>query len=165
MPARDQGYQRFHERTATGDRRMVIRQGGGLTIETGGTLTVDGSFAYAGRADSAEIIVGAAVGNTRTITIQLKDGNGADCATIQTVTLHVFVDVDGSAWATTGGTTGIAIGGSGSLLVVVSKLQFSARSDASGALEVTWTDTGSEVAYLGVATASGGMTISAALTI
>lgn len=112
----------------------------------------------------ATITVGAENTNVRAITIQLKDANGADIASRQAVDIVVLADANGDAFATTGGSTGIAIGTDGALLAIVAKKYFKAISEADGDIDLTWTDTGTEAAYLGVILPSGRMVISAALT-
>lgn len=113
----------------------------------------------------ATITVGAEDTNVRAITIQLKDANGADVAARTVVDVYVLADANGDAIATTGGSTGIAIGTDGAILAtVVAKKHFRVISEADGDIDLTWTDTGTEVAYLAVVLPTGRMVISAALT-
>jgi len=112
----------------------------------------------------AAITVGAEAGDARTITVQLKDSNGANIAYVAEVGINVLLDATGTDWAATGGSTGIAIGASGKLLTVVAKKRFIARTTAAGLLVLTWTDSGTEAAYLGVVLPSGRTVISSALT-
>lgn len=112
----------------------------------------------------AEITVGAEATNVRAITIQLKDANGDDITSRQVVQAFVFADASGNAFATTGGSTGIAIGTDGALLAVVAKKQFTLISEDDGDIDLTWTDTGTEAAYLGILLPSGKLVISDALT-
>ncbi len=100
----------------------------------------------------------------RTITIQLKDSNGADLAERATVRAYVMLDANGDAFAATGGSTGIAIGTDGALLAVVAKKQFTLISEADGDIDLTWTDTGTEVAYLHLELPTGRRVVSDALT-
>ena len=111
-----------------------------------------------------DITVGAENTNVRAITIQLKDQNGADIDYRQAVDIVVLADANGDAFAATGGSTGIAIGTDGALLAVVAKKIFKSISEADGDIDLTWTDTGTEAAYLGVILPNGQMFISAALT-
>lgn len=141
----DQGYPNFMKDTGN----WVI----------GGTLDVNG------RADAATITLAAPSGSNRDITLQLQDALGNDVTEIQSVKIHVFADAAGADWATTGGSTGIVDNGAGSLLALVAKKIFAARSDATGALALRWTDTGSEVAFLGIELPSGRVLLSDALTI
>ena len=55
----------------------------------------------------------------RIITIQLKDSNGADINYVESVEIGVFSSAARTAFTTTGGTTGIAIGTDGALLALV----------------------------------------------
>lgn len=110
------------------------------------------------------ITVGAENTNVRAITIQLKDANGDDIAYREMVEIYVFADANGDAFATTGGSTGIAIGTDGALLALVAKKAFIAISEADGDIDLTWTDTGTEAAYLAVRLPTGRVVISSALT-
>lgn len=112
----------------------------------------------------AEITVGAEDNNVRDITIQLKDANGNDLTQRQMVMAVVLADAKGDAFATTGGSTGIEIGTDGALLALVAKKVFLLISEDDGDIDLTWTDTGSEAAYLGLILPNGRMIISDALT-
>ena len=112
----------------------------------------------------AEITVGAEDTNARAITIQLKDVNGKDITHRQVINAYVFADANGDAFAATGGSTGIAIGTDGALLAVVAKKAFILVSEADGGIDLTWTDTGTEAAYLALEMPSGRLVFSAALT-
>lgn len=112
----------------------------------------------------ASITVSDESANVRTITIQLKDANGNDINYVEQVELILFLDAGGLAYAVTGGSTGIAIGTDGALLAVVAKKYFLATSEADGDIDLTWTDTGTEAAYLGVRLPSGRIVMSSALT-
>ena len=112
----------------------------------------------------ATITVGAEAANVRAITIQLKDCTGADIAYAETVEIHMFADAARAAYVTTGGSTGIEIGTDGALLDVVAKKLFVAVSETDGDLDLTWTDTGTEAAYLGLRLPNGRMIMSDALT-
>ena len=102
--------------------------------------------------------------NVRAITIQLTDANGADIASRQAVHVTVLADANGDAFVSTGGSTGIAIGTDGALLAIVAKKLFLAISEADGDIDLTWTDTGTEAAYLAVILPNGKMVIGAAMT-
>jgi hypothetical protein len=112
----------------------------------------------------ATITVAAENANARAITIQLKDANGDDIAYSAVVDLYVFADAAGAAFASTGGSTGIAIGTDGALLTVVAKKYFVATSEADGDIDLTWTDTGTEAAFLAVRLPTGRVVVSSALT-
>lgn len=125
---------------------------------------VSNSIQVSAPAVDATITVGDEVTNARAITIQLKDSSGNDIVSRQMVGIVVLADANGDAFATTGGSTGIAIGTDGALLAVVAKKYFIAISEDDGDIDLTWTDTGTEAAYLGVILPSGRMIISDALT-
>lgn len=145
-------------------------------------IILSGQVDLNGLADDAVFTLAAPAGSDRDVTIQLKEGVGDDLVDqgngligtavgkpnvgyAQSVELHVFLDAAGLAYAATGGSTGIVDIGAGDLLAAVAKKVFFARSDAAGLLEVRWTDTLSEVAFLGVKLPSGRVVVSGALTI
>ena len=113
---------------------------------------------------TAIITVGAEVGNARAIAIQFKDGPGNDINYRLALLVLVLADANGDAFVGTGGTTGIAIGTDGALIALVAKKVFLAISEADGDLDLTWTDTGTEAAYLGLMMPNGRLIISSALT-
>lgn len=111
----------------------------------------------------ASITVGAEDTNVRAITIQLKDANGNDINYVEEVELVLFLTADRLAYVTTGGSTGIAIGTDGALSTIVAKKVFRATSEADGDIDLTWTDTGTEVAFLGVKLPNGRYVMSSSL--
>lgn len=112
----------------------------------------------------ATITVGAEAADARAITIQLKDAAGNDIDYVETVELIMFLNAERTAFVVTGGSTGIAIGTDGALLAVVAKKYFLATSEADGDIDLTWTDTGTEAAYLGLRLPNGRIIMSSALT-
>lgn len=110
------------------------------------------------------ITVGAEDTNVRAITIQLKDANGADIDYVETVEIIMFLNAAMTAFVATGGSTGIEAGADGALLPIVAKKYFLATSESDGDISLTWTDTGTEVAYLGVRLPNGRVVVSSALT-
>ena len=112
----------------------------------------------------ASITVGAESTNVRAITIQLKDARGNDIDYVEEVDLVLFLSADRLAYVVTGGTTGIAIGTDGALQTILAKKVFRATSEADGDIDLTWTDTGTEAAYLGVRLPNGRWVMSDALT-
>lgn len=112
----------------------------------------------------ASITVGAEASDVRAITIQLKNGYGRAINFAAEVELVVLLNAAGSDFAATGGSTGIAIGASGKLQSIVAKKRLRAISNTAGVIALTWTDTGTEVAYLAVQLPNGKRVISAALT-
>jgi hypothetical protein len=99
----------------------------------------------------------------RAITITLKDvhGNAIDYA--ETVDIVMLLNSGGTDFVATGGSTGIAIGASGKLLAIVAKKVFKAISTTSGVIALTWTDTGTEAAFLGLYLPNGMRIISSTL--
>lgn len=110
----------------------------------------------------ASITVGDESTNVRAITIQLKDANGDDIAYAENFELHVFTDATRTAYATTGGSTGVAVGTDGALLALVAKKIFKCTSEADGDWDGTWTDTATEQVALGVLLPTGRMVMSEA---
>ncbi len=111
----------------------------------------------------AEITVGAESTNVRAITIQLKDALGNDIDYVETVDVFVFADATRTAIATTGGSTGIAIGTDGAILTTVTaKKHFVVSSESDGDIDLTWTDTGTESVALGVRLPNGRFVMTAA---
>lgn len=111
----------------------------------------------------ATITVGAENTNVRAIAIQLKDANGNDVTSVQHVKIYVMANAAGTAYSS-GGSTGIAIGTDGALLALVAKKVFVATSEADGDIDLTYTDTGTDAAYLHVELPNGKIVVSAALT-
>lgn len=112
----------------------------------------------------ATITVGAEASDARAITVTFLDANGVAVDTYVRGELHVLLDAAGAAYVVTGGSTGIAQGASGKILATVAKKIFKYTSTVAGVLTLTWTDTGTEAAYLGVLLPNGRMVISSALT-
>ena len=103
----------------------------------------------------ATVTVGNEVANVRAITIQLKDSLGKDIDYVESVEIGVFLSNDRLAYVVTGGSTGIAIGTDGALLPLVAKKYFVATSEADGDIDLTYTDTGTDVAFIGVKLPTG----------
>lgn len=112
----------------------------------------------------AVITVGDENADVRAITIQLKDSNGDDINYVEEVELVLFLNAERTAYVVTGGSTGIAIGTDGALQTIVAKKVFRATSEADGDIDLTYTDTGNEVCYLGVRLPNGRYVMSSALT-
>jgi len=103
----------------------------------------------------ATVTVSAENANVRTITIQLKDANGNDIDYVESFEMAVFTDATRTAFATTGGSTGIAIGTDGALLALVAKKYFVCTSESDGDWDGTYTDTGTEACFVGIKLPSG----------
>lgn len=111
-------------------------------------LADNGSFVSFGNTTrspcvGASIAVTDETSNVRTVTITLRDANGAAIDYTQAVQIFVFTDATRTAKAT-GGSTGLAISTAGLLYTHTAKLHFTAVSDAAGSIVLTWTDTGTE---------------------
>lgn len=128
-------------------------------------LGIGAGAVIGGGVGGVDIVVGAENTNVRNITIQLKDANGRELAVRAAVFVGVFLDAGPDALVVTGGSTGIAIGTDGFIVAtLVAKKLFLVSSEADGDIDLTWTDTGTEVAYLGVMLPNGKWVMSTALT-
>lgn len=117
------------------------------------------------QAVDATITIAASQTSPRTVVVQLLTANGAPVTSQKSIEFELYADAAGAAFAVTGGSTGIASDGTaGVVLATVAKKRFSVRTDATGKWSGTWTDTGNEVAFLGVRLPNGRAVISAALT-
>src|SRR5579862_1153688 len=98
------------------------------------------------------------------ITIQFNHPDGSAIATPQDFDLYVVtVDSGGliNGMATTGGSTGIAIGANGFIAAtVVAKKWFKCFTDKNGVFKASWTDNASEVCSLAVRLPSGRLVVS-----
>jgi len=147
------------------NRLQTSVHGRKLGISTVGNLVAQGLAITSPAADvsitvSAE---GASVANRREITIQFKDANGKDLAERATALLLLLGDANGDTFATGTGSTGIAVGTDGAIEALSTKCWI-ARSEADGDLDLTWLDTGTQVAFLGVLLPTGRLVVSSALT-
>jgi hypothetical protein len=113
-------------------------------------------------AADVSIAIGAEVANVHTITLRFKKVDGGDVDVVTPFWLAVFTDATATAYATTGGSTGVAIGTDGALLAVVAKKLFHSSTEADGDWDGTWTDTGTEQVALGVILPTGRLVMSAA---
>lgn len=111
----------------------------------------------------ATISVGDETANVRIILIQLTDANGVNIDYAEEVDVNVYLDAARVAPVVTGGSTGIADGGVGYLSTVTAKKKFVCTSDIAGLIDLDWTDTGSEVAFIGVKLPSGRFVMSGSL--
>lgn len=139
--------------------RLGLSKYGNLTAKRNGT-----EIDLTPKCANATITVGAENTNVRAITIQLLDANGEDINYVEEVEIAVFLTADRLAYVVTGGSTGIAIGTDGALSTIVAKKRFYATSEADGDIDLTWTDTGTEAAFLGVKLPTGKWVMSDALT-
>lgn len=98
---------------------------------------------------------GASVANQRAITVQLLDANGNDIDHVETFEIIMYSSAAMTAFTTTGGSTGLAIGTDGALLAVVAKKYFIATSEADGDWDGTYTDTGGDTVFFGLRLPNG----------
>jgi hypothetical protein len=108
---------------------------------------------------------GATVANRRDITIAVKDSTGAAVTAPVTVEIWVMADAAGLDITTTGGSTGIAENSVGQIIdTVLAKKHFICRTTAAGLLNLIYTDTGTDTAFLGVELPNGNMIMCGELT-
>jgi len=103
------------------------------------------------------ITVGDQSSNDRTITMQFKDTNGDDIDYTAQFDIYLYTSSARTAYATTGGTTGLVAGTDGALLAILAKKHFIATAEADGDFDATWTDTatGAETVSIGVKLPTG----------
>lgn len=113
----------------------------------------------------ATITVAAEITNVRQILVTLLDAAGNPIDYVETVQLILFLNAARTAFVVTGGSTGLALGagGQGAVLDIVAKKTFLATTEANGQLDLQWTDTGTEAAFLGVRLPNGEIVMSTAL--
>jgi hypothetical protein len=100
------------------------------------------------------------------ISIQFNHADGSPITLPQDFDLYVVSLTSGmiSSLAATGGSTGIAIGAAGFIAnTAVARKVFKCFTSAVGLFSASWTDNGSEVAYLAVRLPSGRLVVSAQL--
>lgn len=115
---------------------------------------------YTPDAVGATITIGAEVSNARAITVQFTDAAGNNMDAAVHCEVHIFANVGGTDFTAVGGTTGIAAGANGKILALVAKKVFKVISDVAGLLTLTYTDTGTDVAFFGVRLPNGEVVIS-----
>ena len=128
--------------------RMGVSQAGNLVLN-GKSVTnpcVDGT-----------IVVDPTSTSPRAITVQLKDAAGNDIDYVETVEAIVFSSSAMTAFTTTGGSTGLAIGTDGAALALVAKKVFMLTSEADGDIDLTHTDTGTDACFLAIRLPNGKM--------
>lgn len=134
----------------------------GIDAKRGNLKAKGGSLAITQPCVDATITVGAESTDVRAITIQLKDAVGNDIDYVETVEIIVFSSAAMTAFASTGGSTGLAIGTDGALLPIVAKKYFLATSESDGDIDLTFTDTGTETVAIGVRLPNGRVVVSSA---
>lgn len=140
---------------------LTTIEGRTMAVANTGNLTSQGKRVTHPCVD-ASIAVGDEAADARAITIQLKDAYGDDVAEVTPVEIIAFANADGTDYASTGGSTGLAAGTDGALLAIVAKKYFLATSEADGDIDLTWTDTGTETVAVGVKLPNGNIVISEA---
>jgi len=111
----------------------------------------------------ASITIGAeSTANARIVTIQLKDSNGSDIDYVEQVGITVYTSSAKTAFAVTGGSTGLAAGTDGALLAVVAKKFFLATSESDGDIDLAYTDTATETVCIGINLPTGRIVTSSA---
>lgn len=132
---------------------------GGFSVSKDGSVSLNRKRATHPAVD-AVFTIGAENANVRNISVQLKNSTNDN---IDEITCYeLFVLAGASNVLATGGSTGIADAGAGSILhTVLAKQRFTMLSDATGLTELSWTDTGTESVRLAVRLPNGNFIISA----
>ena len=98
---------------------------------------------------------GATVANQRNISLVFRDDEGDPINYAEVVELMLFSSAAMTDFVATGGSAGIAAGTNGKILALVAKKVFRAITTTAGLLDVIYTDTGTDVGYLGVRLPNG----------
>lgn len=134
-------------------KRLGLNAYGGLaTNNTGTPIDLGNKIANAVITVSAE---GATTANTRDLTIQLKDANGANLDEAGYFEIVMFASSAMLDFVAAGGSTGVVIGANGKLQAVIAKMLFRAISDVNGLWTGTYLDTGTAAGYLAVRLPNG----------
>ncbi len=134
---------------------QMVKRFSGLAALPGGAanhLNLTSPIVYVTGTISAE---GATVADQRDISLILKDDQGDAINFAGMVELIVFSSSAMTDFTAAGGSTGIAAGSNGKILALVAKKVFRAISTTAGLIDVIYTDTGTDAAYLGVRLPNG----------
>ncbi len=135
-------------RTSIHGRRLGIGQSGEL---------VSNEIRATSPAVGCTIAVTVTSTSPRPITLQITDVNGAALAEITQIMITVYTTSAMTALST-GGSTGLAAS-VGLLTALVAKKIFWANTNTSGAMTLSWTDTGTDAAILVVTLPNGNYVI------
>lgn len=104
--------------------------------------------------------------DVREINVQFNDEDGNPVGVRCGAIMALFADANPNAFATSTGSTGIAIKSSspdGALLALVASKVWLVVTESDGDLDLEWTDTGTDAAYLGVLLPNGTWAMSAVI--
>lgn len=106
---------------------------------------------------NARISIGNEISNVRSVTITLFDYLDKNIKHSQQVKVTLYATSNLLSMATVGGSTGLAATGAAGFLVhdIVLKKVFQFKTNSTGVLTLSWTDTGTEGVYLGVTLPNG----------
>lgn len=150
-----------------------------LTIGSGTTLDVEGTFKLDGTAVSAvaaelnaldaapldvDFTIGTEGTNVINVAIQLNDAAGTALATRAAVLAYLSDDANGDSIAATAPDGGWAIGTDGLLIPVVANKAAWLVSEADGDIDVDITESGTDTFYLIVVLPNGKLVASGAIT-
>ena len=116
---------------------------------------VNGSIEITRPCVGATVTVGDESTNVRAITIQLTDAYGRDIDYVEAVQILIVNSADLTTLAAPSPSTGLEAGTDGALMQVVADNLYIATSEADGDIDLTWTDTGTETAYIHVVLPNG----------
>lgn len=98
---------------------------------------------------------GATTGDTRDITIQLKDVHGQNIDYAENFEIIMYSSSAMTDFVAAGGSTGVQQGASGKLLAIVAKKIFACISTTAGLWAGSYLDTGTAAGYLAVRLPNG----------
>jgi hypothetical protein len=98
---------------------------------------------------------GATTGDTRDITIQLKDAHGQAIDYAENFEIIMYSSSAMTDFVAAGGSTGVQQGATGKLLAIVAKKVFACITSTAGAWAGSYLDTGTAAGYLAVRLPNG----------
>lgn len=119
---------------------------------------------HANYVDTGTWTVGAEATNVITVSLQLKDSDGANLATPSVVTIYLSGVAAATAIVGTAPTGGVAVTVGSTLLVEVAGKMLKVVSTAAGLVTITLTDTGTPTFYAAAVMPDGSILVSGAIT-
>lgn len=124
-----------------------------------------GSVDTSKNVQSASFSIGAEASNAITVSIQLKDALGRDCAIRQSVSAYLSSDANGDSVEAASATLSVAGGTDGSTIELATDNCFLLVSEADGDIDVVITETvGANTFYLNLVMPDGRIVTSGAIT-
>lgn len=162
----DTTYQPKVYRKQGGDE-LVVASGGKITVESGGEIEFQSGSILdekAGLASVSFTIGSETGGNTRNVSVQLKDANGNDLAVRSNLLMYLSDDANGDSIAGTAPSGGWAIGTDGLLIPVVANKAAFLVSEADGDIDINIVEAAGATWYLIAVLPNGKLSASGAIT-